>query len=394
MRRPGRLIAITFIESFATICVERSVYFYARKAFAFTDATNLWLALSFGAAYVLGALASHRAADRLKEKPLLAAAIAAQCLVHLVLTAAAAPAVLFVGNAAIGLLNGLKWPVIESYVGAGQSASATAKAIGRFNVAWASAVPLSLALAGPVIGAWPAGLFALAAAMNGVSLWLIRPLTRRPMHIAHDHPDRPPAEHIARLRPQLTAARWLMLASYSGLWILAALMPRIFADLGFRVQAATGLSGLVDLVRLSAFVILGRTQRWHGRAAPLLVALVAIPAGFAMVVSAQSTAVVLAGELVFGLAVGMVYYAALYYAIVVRNAAVDAGGVHESLIGLGFAAGPAAGLIGMALADAVGGPVAGLAAGAGPLMAACAIGALWSLAAGRRRGPAGPEQPT
>ena len=46
-----------------------------------------------------------------------------------------------------------------------------------------------------------------------------------------------------------------------------------------------------------------------------------------------------AGELLFGWAVGEVYFAALYYAMVVQNASVEAGGGHERIIGLGFALG-------------------------------------------------------
>ena len=48
------------------------------------------------------------------------------------------------------------------------------------------------------------------------------------------------------------------------------------------------------------------------------------------------------------------YTASLYYALVVKNASVDAGGAHEALIGLGFVLGPVAGLVGGALAKPLG----------------------------------------
>ncbi len=46
----------------------------------------------------------------------------------------------------------------------------------------------------------------------------------------------------------------------------------------------------------------------------------------------------------FGIAGGMTYYAALYYAMVMKNAAVEAGGAHEGLIGSGLMVGPVIGL--------------------------------------------------
>jgi hypothetical protein len=63
---------------------------------------------------------------------------------------------------------------------------------------------------------------------------------------------------------------------------------------------------------------------------------------------------VLAGLVCLGVGLGVVYYAALYYAMAVGHAQVDAGGTHEALIGAGYTVGPAAGLAGSAIAGAVG----------------------------------------
>lgn len=389
MKRLHRLLLLTFLESFATICVERGVYFFARNRLGFPDAANLALALVFGAGYVIGAISSQRMSSRLSEKKLLVGVLAGQLVVHAALAACYAPAALFVGVAAIGLLNGLKWPVIESYISAGRTPGETAKAVGRFNISWASSVPLALAAAGPIIHAWPAGLFLLPAAINLVALVLIRPLASRPVHLPLDHPERLPAGQIAHYRALLTSSRWTMLASYAALWVMAALMPRIFEQLGRGVKVATALSGLVDVMRLAAFVLLERLRSWHGRVSPLVVAIVGLPAGFFMVLFGTNLGVVLAGEVVFGLAAGMTYYAALYYAMVIENASVGAGGTHEGLIGLGFAVGPAAGLIGIALAPVLGGQVLGTLAGIGPLFIICAARALLSLGT-RRHANAGP----
>ena len=90
----------------------------------------------------------------------------------------------------------------------------------------------------------------------------------------------------------------------------------------------------------------------------------------------------LLGEAIFGFAAGLTYSAAIYYAMVVKNASVDAGGVHEGLIGAGFAIGPAMGLAGIAMAPIFGNEMLGVLAGVAVLMAVCAAGALRPLARG------------
>ncbi len=67
----------------------------------------------------------------------------------------------------------------------------------------------------------------------------------------------------------------------------------------------------------------------------------------------------------------MVYYSSLYYAMIVKNASVEAGGGHEGLIGAGFALGPVAGLVGVALQPALGSAVLGMVLGVGPVFVAC-----------------------
>ncbi|MBM4017269.1 MAG: MFS transporter [Planctomycetes bacterium] len=381
----ARLLVITFVESLATTLIERGIYFYSHSRLGFTDAENLGLALGFGAAYVAGALASHSAAARWSEKRLLVAMLLAQFAAHAVLFVWAGSYVLVVVNAIIGGLNGLKWPVIESYVNAGRTPAAQAGTVWRFNISWAPAVVAGLAAAGPLIGWWSPSLFALAGALNLGGLALAWPLPRRPAHLPADHPERPAPEALARFRGLLASARWSMLASYALMWILAALLPRVFADLGVEVRRATALSSLLDVFRTMAFLVLGLWRGWHWRRWPLVIVIFGLPAGFFVSLYGPDVATVLAGEVIFGLAAGMTYYAALYYAMVVKNAAVEAGGAHEGLIGAGFAIGPLAGLAGGAIAPAVGGPVSGMAAGVAPVILTCAAGAVYSLARARRR---------
>jgi len=369
--RLRRLLLVAFLESFMTILVERGVYFFAKHRLGFTDTMNLWLALAFGVAYVVGSLLSHPLSKRISEKALLSGAIAAQVVVAAALALRAETVSLFLLQASMAFIFGLKWPVIESYVCARQTPRQVARSLGVFNFCWSSAVPLSLAAAGPLIDWRADALFIAAGACSVASFMLALPLPRRLEHIPHDHPERPSAADIPRYRSLLVASRSQMLASYSLLWILAALMPGVFERLSLPLSAATSLAAVLELARVAAFVALRHYKGWHNRAAPLAAAMIALPAGFFMVLFGPTLAVVLAGEVLFGLAAGMIYYAALYYAMVVMNASVEAGGGHEALIGGGFALGPACALVGMGLLPLLQSRLLGTLAGVGPLFLAC-----------------------
>jgi MFS family permease len=53
----------------------------------------------------------------------------------------------------------------------------------------------------------------------------------------------------------------------------------------------------------------------------------------------------LGGLAVFGVGMGIVYSGAIYYAMEVGSAQVEAGGTHEALIGVGYTLGPALALV-------------------------------------------------
>ncbi len=217
-----------------------------------------------------------------------------------------------------------------------------------------------------------AAVFYLGAAVAAIRL-------PAPVHMPHDHPDRPDARQLSRLADQLFSSRCLMLSNYMMLPILSALVPGVFDQLGCGVSVATPLLALMDVVRLACFAAMQRSPVWHNKASLLAWTALLLPVGFFMALLGTNLAVVLSGVTLFGLAEGMVYYTALYYAMESQNASVGAAGVHEALIGTGYMSGPLVGLIGTALANATGSTSTGMLLGIGPFAAACGVAALWPL---------------
>jgi len=372
------LLAASFLGSIAVVLLERGLYFFTENQFSFSRTANLWLGLTFGLSYVVGALASHTIAVRFGERRVLLVNTAGQVAIMLALTFAPQPATVWACFPPFGLLSGGMWPIIESYVTAGLAARRMLTVVGRFCIAWSAAVPVALMASGPLIASrWPPSVFVLGAlccvAIGG--LFLLLPA--RPLHLAHDDPQRPDPARTQRYEHLLTASRWSMLGAYALLFLLAPLMPYILVGkLQLSTEVATTVASLIDWARFAAFALLGWMTAWYGRASPLVVAVLLMPASFLTILFGPSVTWVVIGEVVFGLISGLVYYGALYYALALKNAAVEAGGAHEALVGSGFVIGPLCGLVGLGLADAVGSYVPGMLIGVAPLVLVCAVAAL------------------
>lgn len=381
-RRDWGLLWIAFLESFGTILLERGLYFYTHDLLKFSDSENLWLALSFGVFYVAGAFGSHAVSAKLGEKRLLVTSVLSLLLVHTLLTFFPNAGFLVLAFPVVGLLQGIKWPVVESYVAAGRTPKQLVASLARFNIAWALAVPPAVASSGLFAeSTFPGSLFAAAALLNLGALALSRPLRARPLHLDRAHPERPEPGEMERLGALLRSARFSLLASYALLFLLAPLMPTVFDRLGLEVSRASAAASLLDAARVVAFYTLGAWTAWRGRALPLMLSVALLPVGFLLSLFGQTLSLVLVGELIFGAVSGYVYTAALYYALVVKNAAVDAGGVHESLIGLGFVLGPVMGLLAQASMAPLGSYLLAMLVCAVPFTLACAVGAVRALLA-------------
>ena len=380
------LLLIAFLESFATTCMERGIYFYTHDTLKYADSDNLWLALMFGAVYVAGALSSHAMSKRVGERRVLIAAILAQGVMHVLLACQGSAWSLYACFTILGWLNGAKWPILESYISAGKSGPSQARAISFFNVAWSVSVPLALVGVGLLKQGSVLPLFLVPAGINvlcgAMCLWL----TSRPTHLAAGDDQLPSERQTVRLAALLVSNRWLMLASYTILFLLAPLFPSILGRLKMNPEIAPAMSGFIDVMRLAAFLVLGSWAGWHGRTYPIVISLLAMPAGLFMVLFGQNLPVVLVGEVVFGMSAGTIYNAALYYAMAVKNASVEGGAAHEGLIGSGFALGPALGLVSIAILPSVGGEkIVSTLLTVGPVLALCTAAALLPLWRARRQ---------
>jgi MFS family permease len=361
------VVAVTFLASIGTGVVWNGVPFIAKHDYEFSETTTLALYLVLGAMYVVGAISTGRVLrmmDRwLGPRSALMIILSLEAIVCVSLYITRETWMLWVVACSISVLSSWLWPIIESYLTAGRHGGNMRNAIGWWNLSWTGAVAIALVLMMPVMKKDPAMIevgeraialeprmaIVILGALHAVALLPLMWFGRRPG--AHDESLH--LESIQREYPLLLrAARMLLPLSYVLNSAMSPLLPFLFERVHLTQDWQTTAASTWMWVRIIAMAVMWQVGFWHGRWGTLLLGGLAMTMGFGIAVTGISLPMMIAGLAIFGIGMGVVYYAALYYAMAVGRAKVDAGGTHEALIGLGYTVGPATGLIGVSASSA------------------------------------------
>lgn len=339
------IAAVTWINSLGSGLLWSGVPFVIKKQFGFTETQTLLLALGEAVIYVAVALAAGPLLRRLQARggsarTWMAATFVVQLLGSLLVFAGqwgvlAAACVLSGVGAAL-------WPVMESYLSSGRHGHDMRRAIGHFNIVWMSATGASLLLMSPILaaGAEQHALLVLAP-VSVVSLALLRWFPARPApHAVDEHRTHVPPAYV-HLR---SALRFVLPVSYVFISVIGPILPFRLSKLEMAPYWETPLASVWMFVRMFTVVGMAMVPAWHGRWGAIVLGVALLAGGFAAMVLAPNVWTMGAGLAAFGAGHGVLYYAALYYAMAVGSAEVDAGGIFEALIGVGYVVGPIAGL--------------------------------------------------
>lgn len=345
---------ITFLNSIGTGVLWNGLGFVTQRDLKFTEVETTMLFLASGGVYAVAALASGRAVRALAKRTSARGVLA----LLLVVQAAASPLV-YMGGSSAGIVTmvlvtsvtaALLWPIVESFVSGGRSGDAMRRAIGRWCIVWMAAVSAALLLMAPLMRSGDAqdldARFAVFAVgpLSLISLLALPWLPKAPGAHVDDCASVPRG-----YRAQLASARVLLPASYMMVGALSPILPYVLTSIDIAPAAQTPLTATWLMVRLAAVALLAHVAFWHGKWSSLFVGAALLAGGFALVVVAPALWSVAVGLSLFGIGHGIIYYAALYYALRVGSAGVDAGGTHEALIGVGYVAGPGAAMAGALL---------------------------------------------
>jgi hypothetical protein len=324
------------------------LFFVTAERYRFSAVANLTLAVAMGAAYALAARFAGQLTHARAPRGVLSASL-------VVCTAAMLLPIIFpasVGALCAGALiavasSAATWPVVESYLTAGRHGAEMRSAIGKFNVTWTPATALPLIMLPLVNRVGSSGGFAVAAGATALA-WLAA--FGLPPHPAPHEAEAAQAAVGAEYPALLRSASWLLPFSYVISATLGPVLPQRLAAVGVGSAMSSFVASAWMGMRFVVLFAMWRTHFWHGRWGTLLAASAALGGGLALVLLAGTAPVMVAGLLVYGVGMGLTYYASLYYSMAVGHGAVAAGGTFEALIGIGYCVGPLLGIAGHAVA--------------------------------------------
>jgi hypothetical protein len=323
------------------------IFFVTAHHLHFSPVRNLALAMAMGAIYALGARYAGALlaglARRISPRAALAITLATWTLAALLPLGFAGEGMLWAGALLGAAASAITWPIVESYIAAGRHGARMRSAIGWFNVTWTPAVAVPLLWMSTLEPGQVIYSLLLSAIASGAALVALLPLPPRPA--AHE-PEAARAA-VGREYPWLMrAASWLLPLSYVMSATLSPVLPHRLAAVGYASAHASAVAALWMLARFLTLVLMWRIGFWHGRWGTLAAAAALLAAGLATSLLAGTVTVLIVGLLLFGVGLGLTYYAALYYSLAVGHAAVEAGGTFEALIGVGYCLGPLLGIAG------------------------------------------------
>jgi predicted MFS family arabinose efflux permease len=375
------------INSFAVVIYFSYLYFFFKHQFGFDDRQNLLLAALIGLVYTIASWQAGKLAGRFGYFNamkfgfgLMAAGLVAGLLVHTVAAEIVTASVANIGMCFI-------WPTIEALVSEGDTPDHVPHAVGIYNITWAAANAVAFFIGGTLIQKFGyQSIFYVPLAMVVVQFclvfWLekIHPKYLGTLNLSHSlrpsgerdgvrgfelenrsassprpspplrggegeavgQPD-PNRPSPARAKTFLRMAWLANPFAYVAINTLLAVLPGIADKFALSPMFTGFICSLWCFVRLGAFVVLWRWTGWHYRFGWLAVSFAMLILSFAAILLAPGLGVLVAAQIFFGWAIGLIYYSSLFYSMDASETKSEHGGIHEAAIGLGNFIGPGMG---------------------------------------------------
>jgi predicted MFS family arabinose efflux permease len=356
MTAPQKFRAVCYtiegLTSFATVIFFNYLYFFFRDQFGFDTKRNLALAALIGLIYTLASWQGGRLAARfgyftalITGFSIMTAGVAVASQLHTASGIIAAACVVNMGMCLI-------WPTIEAMVSEGAVA---ADAVGFYNMTWATTNAVAYFIGGTLLeklGYRSIFFVPLACllVLLGLTIWLATaighpvapiPVAAGPAEDAPPPaPDRPSAARARNFKHMALLANPF---AYIAINTLLAVMPGIATKLHLSPMVTGFTCSLWCFVRLGVFFFLWYWTGWHYRFRWLVTAFVLLVLSFATILIAPDLPLLCAAQLLFGWAIGLIYYSSLFYSMDASDTKSEHGGIHEAAIGMGNCLGPALG---------------------------------------------------
>ena len=362
-------LAVQFSASLAAANYFNYFPFYLRDHFGFKAGGNLTFTAFYGLLYMLSASAAGPFGVRHGYFKTLRLGFSGT--LAMMLCGGILPRVLGYSQALLGaewvilvfwtMSVCITWPTIQALLSQRQSPGQLSRTVGIYNMVWACASALAYLISGFLMEKFGGEiLFWFSAALNVFQLAMLPGLKNKDAQIAAAESVQSAAgvaEPVRGLnpRPIAKARNFLLLAwianpfAYVAIYGVIPTIPKLAQNLGLSESGAGTVCSVWQWTRLAAFAWFWLWPGWHYKFRWLFTAFIAIIGSFVgMLISPQIWMLVLA-QIVFGLAIGLIYYSSLFYSMDAGESKGKRGGFHEAAIGLGIFIGPGTGVLALNL---------------------------------------------
>ena len=342
------------IGSFSVSFYFYYVYFLMRDQFGFDNKHNLAFAAAIGLIYFFSAWQAGRFAQRCGYFTALKVGFIVMILALAVGSQLNYTSGVLLASAIVTIGQCFLWPTIEALVSEGEDARGLTRAVGIYNVVWASTNALGLFIGGTLLEKFGFKiLFYLPGVLLFTQLALTFWLEKHAQDIARatDHEPAPAALPDPNRPSPAKARAFLYMAwlanpfAYIAINTFVPMLPALAARFQLTPMQTGFACSLWGFVRLGTFFTLWFWNGWHYRFRWLVTAFATLIIVFILILTAPSLAILLAAQIFFGAAIGLIYYSSLFYSMDVGKTKGEHGGIHEAALGLGNFAGPAVGAV-------------------------------------------------
>ncbi len=316
---------IEALNALATTYYGYYLFFFLRKEFGFGDLPNLAFGALFGLVFAVAAWQGGRFAQKFGYFRALKTGfvvMTASLLSGLVLPGIWGQTLVMVVWT-IGMC--FTWPTLEGLVSENENPRRLKMLIGIYNVVWSGAAAVAYFFGGALIDFLGTNsLFYIPAVIHVGQFFMVRWIERWPasepapsspadaaQNRGYSGDHRPPS----RVPPKV----FLKLAwignpfAYVAINTVLAVIPRLAQQLHLSTASAGVFCSVWLFARMGSFALLWVWQGWHYRFGWFIGAYLVIIASFLALLLGHSLALVVAAQLAFGAAVGLIYYSSLFY---------------------------------------------------------------------------------
>lgn len=343
------------LNGFASSIYFNYLFFFLTNQFGFGARGNLLFCAANGLIYAFGAYYGGKFAQRRGYFTALNAGWITMILSMLVGFFASTITGQFLAMVIWTVGVCVTWPSLEALTCEGESAETLPRKVGIYNVVWSLAFAAGLFSVGMITDAFgPRSMFVVPALLHAIQL-LISGKTRvtAPWGQIPGAPIQTtrPAEHAdGQLNKRFLRMAWLANPfAYVAMNTVIPLIPQVAHNLHLSNVAAGFFGSIWMFARTASFFALWKWTGWHYRFNWLFASYALMIATFAAILLFANLWLLIAVQIIFGFAVGLIYYSSLFYSMDASDTKGEHGGVHEAAIGAGLFLGPAIGFTALQL---------------------------------------------